>query len=136
MITLKLKRIARQKGYTIGRLYADEKYFCDTLEPQWRDYRHGEPKISGKSAIPEGCYPVVITKSMKLRAWLPLLIGVPCFTAVRIHAGNTPADTRGCILVGENKVKGQMFNSSHTLQRLLVRLTDRPDGEPISLTVE
>jgi len=136
MITLRLKRIAKQKGYTIGQLYVGSKYFCDTLEPQWRDYLHGEKKINGRSAIPEGHYPVVITKSEILDIWLPLLLGVPRFTAIRIHAGNTQGDTRGCILVGENRVKGQVVNSRIWMHRLMERLTDRQAGEPIYLTIE
>ncbi len=77
-------------------------YICDTLEPTWRDYKHGAQKIMGISAIPEGRYAVVITWSPRMKQWLPLLLGVPMFSGIRIHAGNTAADTAGCILVGEN----------------------------------
>lgn len=85
---LKLKRIAKQKWYTIGRL-------CDTLEPTWRDIGPGgkEYKIKGKTPIPEGRYPVVITYSPRFKEWLPLLVGVPGFSGIRIHAGNTPQGT-------------------------------------------
>ena len=34
---LKLKRIALNKDYTIGKLYIDDVYFCDTLEDTVRD---------------------------------------------------------------------------------------------------
>ena len=95
-----LKRIARKPTYTIGQLFianADGKpqtYICDTLEPAWRDYAHGEMKIPGLSAIPEGEYTVVITWSPKFREWLPQIIGDQDFNrqwqGVRIHAGNTP----------------------------------------------
>ena len=96
---LKLKRIAKKATYTIGRLYevterGGERYLCDTLEPAWRDYAHGEVKIPGLSAIPEGEYTVVITWSPKFREWLPQIIGDQDFNrqwqGVRIHAGNTP----------------------------------------------
>ena len=102
-----LNRIAKRKGYTIGRLSItplqlprggeseasprgglEGVYFCDTLEPTWRDYRHGGRKIKGRSAIPEGRYPVVITWSPKMKQWLPLLVNVPMFSGIRIHAGN------------------------------------------------
>ncbi|MBQ2589846.1 MAG: hypothetical protein II576_11395, partial [Prevotella sp.] len=116
---LVLKRIAKKKGYTIGKLYVRQPiideylrgekliYICDTLEPQWRDYAKGARKIKGKSAIPEGRYPVVITYSPKFKQWLPLLVNVPMFSGIRIHAGNDAVnDSQGCILVGENRVRG------------------------------
>ena len=58
-----LTRIAKQKTYTIGRLEIDGVYFCDTLEPAWRDIGWGKPgkKIAGKTAIPEGRYAVAVT---------------------------------------------------------------------------
>ena len=101
-----LERIAKRKTYTIGRLYirrqvmdeylagTEDQYFCDTLEPTWRDYEHGAYKVKGRSAIPEGRYAVVISFSPKFKQWLPILLGVPKFEGIRIHAG--------CILVGKN----------------------------------
>jgi hypothetical protein len=86
-------------------------YLCDTLEPQWRDYAKGAYKVKGKSAIPERRYPVVITYSSKFKMWLPLLIGVLNFIGILMHAGNTVNDTKGCILVGENKEVGKVLNS-------------------------
>ena len=120
---LVLKRIAKKRDYTIGQLFVKEDvideystgekltYLCDTLEPTWRDYAKGARKIKGKSAIPEGRYPVVITYSQKFKQWLPLLLGVLNFLGVRIHAGNTVKDTQGCILVGENREVGKVLNS-------------------------
>ena len=120
---LVLKRIAKKRDYTIGQLFVKEDvideystgekmtYVCDTLEPTWRDYAHGGHKIKGKSAIPEGRYPIVITFSPTFKMWLPLLVNVPMFSGIRIHAGNTVNDTQGCILVGLNLKKGMVLNS-------------------------
>ena len=115
-----LIRHARRADYTIGRLEDENgKKICDTLEPTWRDYRGGELKIPKKSAIPEGTYRVVTTYSLRFRKYLPLLVGVPGFEGVRIHAGNTSRDTEGCILVGQNLQVGKVLWSRITLEKLM-----------------
>ncbi len=122
-MNLFLQRIAQTPEYTIGRLYIDEKFFCHTLEDPVR-----EEKIAGKTAIPEGIYNVVVNHSPKFKRDLPLLLDVPDFEGIRIHRGNTAKDTSGCILVGENKVKGKVINSTKyevELTRLL-KTTNTP----------
>ena len=126
-----LTRIARRPGYTIGRLSVDGKPLCDTLEPQWRNYALGARKVKGRSAVPEGRYRLVVTLSPRFRTWLPLLCGVPGFEGVRIHAGNTAADTEGCILVGVNRHPGRVDDSRLWLQTLMayIRHAERKDEE-------
>ena len=146
---LVLTRIAKRKTYTIGRLaiveriddeyLAGEKevYFCDTLEPTWRDYAHGGRKIKGCSAIPEGRYAVVISFSPKMQKWLPILLGVPMFSGIRIHAGNTSNDTEGCILVGKNREVGKVLDSRIWLHRLKQKIVEAKDkGEPVWITIK
>lgn len=117
---LVLIRHARRADYTIGRLEDENgKKICDTLEPTWRNYKGGELKIPKKSAIPEGSYRVVVTKSRRFQKYLPLLVGVPGFEGVRIHAGNTSRDTEGCILVGQNIQVGKVLWSRITLEKLM-----------------
>lgn len=104
-----VKRIAKRASYTIGKLYIDGTYFCDTLENPIRDLSK-EKKIYGNTAIPAGTYKIVldaVSPRFKDRAWakpydgkLPRLLNVPQFDGVLIHPGNTSADTSGCILVG------------------------------------
>ena len=134
---LLLKRIAKRKNYTIGRLSIDGRFFCNTLEPKWRDYQNGEQKVEGRSAIPEGRYPVLISYSPQFGMWLPILLWVPMFKGIRIHAGNTVEDTRGCILVGDNLQKGMVLNSRVTLYRLMEKITEvKEKGEGVWITVE
>ena len=144
-----LKRIAKRKTYTIGRLYIreqivdeystgyEDRYFCDTLEPTWRDYEHGAYKVKGKSAIPEGRYAVVISYSPKFGAWLPILLGVPKFEGIRIHAGNTAKDTEGCILVGRNQRVGEVLESRKWLYELKQKIVEaKGGGEAVWITVK
>ena len=147
-----LTRIAKRRGYTIGRLailkeeseeyrtYQTEEYFCDTLEPTWRDYKNGAYKIKGKSAIPEGRYAIVITWSPRMKKWLPLLVGDQDFNkkwqGVRIHAGNTAKDTQGCILVGRNQIVGKVLESRKWLYELKQKIVEaKAKGEAVWLTI-
>lgn len=121
MIQIKVERYAFLSTYTIGRMLINGKYFCDTLEDQVRDLT-SEKKVYSKTAIPAGKYEVRVTWSPKFKRNLPLLLGVPYFSGIRIHRGNKADDTSGCILVGENKVKGMVINSTGyelTLTKLL-----------------
>ena len=148
-----LERIAKRKTYTIGRLYiqkrvddeylagTEKEYFCDTLEPTWRDYEHGAYKVKGRSAIPEGRYAVVISYSPKFKQWLPILLGGPEFNrkwqGIRIHAGNTAADTEGCILVGKNREIGKVLDSRIWLHRLKQKIGEAKDkGEAVWITIK
>ncbi len=148
-----LERIAKRKTYTIGHLYirqqvmdeylpgTEDKYFCDTLEPTWRDYANGAYKVKGRSAIPEGRYAVVISWSPKFKMWLPILLGGPEFNkqwqGIRIHAGNTVKDTQGCILVGRNQRVGEVLESRKWLYELKQKIVEAKDkGEAVWLTIK
>lgn len=71
-----------------------------------------EKKVFGKTAIPEGTYRVVVTHSPRFKRELPLLLDVPYFVGIRIHRGNSAEHSSGCVLVGENKIKGKVINSA------------------------
>ena len=132
---LTLTRIAKRPDYTIGRL-TDEKgeRICDTLEPAWRDYEGGERKVPGKSAVPEGTYRVVTTMSPRFGRYLPLLVGVPGFEGIRMHAGNNAqTDSRGCILLGERNGAGMIINSRVTVRRVTEMLMRE---RKISITIK
>ena len=138
IMELTLKRILMEKTYTMGRLYVNSELFCDALELSRRDIGPGgtERKVTGRTAIPEGRYPVVITYSDSLYGWYPLLLHVPQFTGIRIHAGNTVEQTRGCILVGYSPKPGILIDSRLWLHRLKKRITEaKGHGEGVWITI-
>lgn len=138
---LKLKRIYSGDTYTIGHLYIDGDYYCDVLEDTDRgltddmsEEQIKKIKVYGKTAIPKGTYKVKVTYSPKFKRYLPILLNVKGFTGIRIHSGNIPEDTLGCLLVGYNKEKGKVLNSRVTSDKLTALL--RNCEEEIYITIE
>lgn len=151
---LLLRRIFKGPRYTIGKLFINGVYECDTLEDQDRGLTSQmsleeikAKKVYGVTAIPTGTYSInmtTVSPKFKDRAWakpykgiLPRLENVKGYEGVLIHVGNKAEDTLGCILVGENKVKGQVINSTETFYELMtVLLKAQSAGEVIELTIE
>lgn len=138
-LELRLVRIYKGKTYTIGRLYVNGKYFCDTLEDTDRgltslmsEAQIREIKVYAKTAIPIGSYNVVVNKSPKFQRLLPRLLNVKGYTGILIHRGNRAEHTAGCILVGENTQVGRVLNSTkYELQ--LTELIKNSGGASISI---
>ena len=135
-------RYNKKPNYTIGKLFIDGEYFCDTLEDTDRGLSNTMPtshiqaeKRKGTTAIPTGRYLMELTVSPRFGRTLPILIGVKGFEGIRIHRGNNHEDTEGCILVGENKAVGKVLNSANTEQRLMDRLKTTNHGEKIYITI-
>lgn len=146
-----VKRIAKLPTYTIGRMYINGIYQCDTIEDCDRNLRQDMPlseikkrKVYGETAIPTGTYKVtmnVVSPKFKDRVWakpyggkLPRFLDVPGFDGVLIHVGNTAQDSLGCILVGENKVKGKVINSTIAFNKIMNVLLTAKDE--ITITIE
>lgn len=110
---IKVIRHTFEEHYTEGYLYINNQYFCDTLEDKYRDLDK-YAKVNGETAIPEGTYPVTFNMSPKFKRKMPRLVGVPHFTGILIHAGNTDKDSAGCILVGKKSGDGILSNSRWT----------------------
>lgn len=138
---LKLKRIALKKDYTIGKLYIDDVYFCDTLEDTVRDlnkngkFDGNEKKVHCQTAIPYGTYEVttnVVSSRFKNRIWakpyngkIPRLLNVQSFDGVLLHPGSSQLDTSGCILVGKNTIVGRLTDSQKTFHLLMQKIKNQ-----------
>ncbi len=137
-----VQRRFRAEAYTIGVMYIDGVRFCDTLEDKDRDTNRSgsvadEGKVYGETAIPYGTYRVTLEQSPRFKRKLPYLHGVKDFTGILIHRGNYAKDTHGCILVGENKQKGAVLNSTPYEIELVRRIDEAIQrGELVTITIE
>ena len=85
---LKLQRYLFAKDYTMGLLFIDDIYFCDTIEDKYRGQDLSQTKVAGETCIPYGVYTIEINYSPKYKKDMPQILDVPYFTGVRIHTGN------------------------------------------------
>jgi len=126
---LMLKRMLRQPNFTVGKLYIDGKFFCDTMEDVDRGLKQNmslsdirQIKVMHETAIPAGTYKVIVNMSPGKQRMLPRLLNVPGYEGILIHRGNTHHHSSGCILVGENKEFGRLAHSTkyeHMLTEIL-----------------
>ena len=147
---LKLIRKYKKENYTIGKLYVNGTYFSDTIEDKDRGLRQTDAyasikrrKVYGETAIPTGKYQVMLgiysPKFSKKKAYEfcdgmpPMIVNVPGFEGIRIHAGNTAKDSLGCILVGKNREEGKVLDSMVTLKALYAKL--KTAEGPIFITI-
>lgn len=118
IVNITLKREIFTDSYTAGTMYIEGKRFGRTLERRNRDLNHkngfdnGEKKVYGDTCIPFGRYKLTVSYSPKFRRELILVNNVPEFSGIRIHRGNYPKDSIGCILVAERFVNGRLYNST------------------------
>ena len=117
---------------TMGLLLIDGVFTCWTLEDVVRAV-----KIPGETAIPAGRYDVRLSFSQRFQKTLPELLAVPGFTGIRIHAGNTQADTAGCLLVGRIRASDRVEESKLALMHVMEQLRRATTaGDPITITIE
>jgi Family of unknown function (DUF5675) len=138
-VKLFLERLQVDPDVTIGSLSIDDQFEAWTCEDPVREIE-GQPvanwKVFGKTAIPRGTYSIDITYSPHFKMPLPLLLKVPGFDGVRIHSGNTPADTEGCLLVGQDRLGKSIGKSRLAFTALFAKLTSaKARGEPITIEI-
>jgi hypothetical protein len=153
---LLVERNWKKEGYTIGKLYVDGEFFCNTLEDKDRGLKNTmtlaevkKLKITGTTAIPTGTYSVnmnVISPRYSSKDWyiknchgakMPRLEEVPGFIGILIHPGNTAAETDGCLLVGKNDVKGMVTKSKEYFLQLYNKMyAAYQRGENIEITIK
>lgn len=144
---IEVKREYKKKDYTIGKMYIDGEYFCDTLEDTDRGLAQGmalsslkEMKEYGKTAIPTGEYVLTITYSNRFAKMMPLINDVPAFSGARIHPLNSSKETEGCIGVGicDNPNKDWIRDSRNTYNKLMRILEYRLDTmhEDVKIRIE
>lgn len=146
-----LDRFFKGPKYTVGHLYIDGKYFCDTIEDVDRGLLNSMPlseikakKIPSKTAIPRGTYKItldVVSPKYSKRDYyikvckgkVPRILNVKGFEGILLHTGNTEEDSAGCIILGENKVKGKVINSKVTFEKFYKELLKDKDNITIEI---
>lgn len=118
---IKVVRMYKKKEYTIGSLFINGQWICDTMEPHRINWTL-ERKVPGKTAIPEGVYEIQMRHSPKFDKKMPYLKDVPHFSDIMIHTGNFPKHTQGCILVGYNTIRGLVLKSREAFEKIMEKI--------------
>ena len=148
---LLLMRVYKGQSYTIGKLYVDGKYICDTLEDADRGLSDAmsveeiaEKKIKCLTAIPIGCYKVTLNvkyPSFSKKAYyknycdgyLPRLVNVKGFDGILMHRGADADNSCGCILLGYNTIKGKLTDSQKAFEEVYELLKSAKDDITIEI---
>lgn len=123
---------------TEGKLFCNGEFVCYTLEDKDRFLEEGiNEKVYGETAIPRGTYEVVLSMSNRFKKILPEVLEVPGYTGIRIHSGNKPEDTEGCILVGlkNDKVDDDWVGSSKLALKNLMDVLEKDNSGIITLEI-
>lgn len=131
---LALKRRWLTPRSTIGELFVDGVFECFILEDVYRP--PPAAKVYGQTAIPNGRYEVRITPSPRFKRDLPLVMGVPGFQGIRIHSGNVPEHTEGCLLPGRRREADRVLESTPAFEALFTKLKNAKGPHHITITVE
>ena len=122
---------------TIGELFIEDKFECFVLEDKDRKLETAgeKAKVYGLSAISRGSYSIRISWSNRFKQLMPLLLNVPYFEGIRIHKGNVPEHSHGCLLVGNTKGKDSIGGSAIAYDRLFKKLSAAAKKEKIVIEI-
>ena len=120
-LTIEIHRRHCKREYTIGSLYIGGHWVCNTLEPRRIEWS-SEQKVPGKTAIPEGSYYLDMGFSTRFKRLMPYLNDVPHFTGIMIHPGSSVINTKGCILVGFNTMRGFLTQSKVAFEKIIEKI--------------
>lgn len=130
---MRLERLQLDSDVTIGSLTVEGQFECWTCEDT---VRMDGVKIHGETAIPAGQYKVDLTFSPRFNKILPLVLDVKNFSGIRIHPGNTAADTDGCILPGRIRLTKSVGESQLAFKALFAKMQSaKLRGETIELEI-
>jgi Family of unknown function (DUF5675) len=132
-MNIEVKRRPSTAQSTLSEWFVNGVFECYGIEDVVRPT--GEAKVFGKTAIPAGTYQVIISWSPRFKRPLPLLLNVPGFAGVRIHAGNTAADTEGCLLPGTGAGKDMVTNSRVAFEKLFRKIEAAAKKGRVLLTI-
>lgn len=155
MMKLMLDRKYKKDTYTIGRLYCDGQFICNTVEDKDRGISDKDSldkirkvKVYAKTAIPTGTYKItldVVSPKFSQKGYyktfcggkLPRLLNVKGFDGILIHKGSNADSSAGCIIVGMNTVVGGVTNSQYYFEKLYKMMLDAKNrGEQIEITIQ
>lgn len=121
---LKVIRSVFTPKSTLGKMLLNGQFYAFTCEDVVRDFKSdGSGKVQNQTAIDYGKYEVVLSFSNHFQKYLPLLLNVKWFAGIRIHGGNTAADSEGCILIGEGgDMQGKIWNCASKVNSLVATL--------------
>ena len=151
---IKVDRKWKKEDYTVGRMYINGEFICNTMEDTDRGLDDDmeltqikAKKIPTRTAIPTGKYKVTLNItspkfSKKQYYWdfckgkVPRLLDVKGFEGILIHCGATATNSAGCILVGDNTVKGRLTNSQARFEQVYGMLKEaKENGEDITIEI-
>ena len=122
-------RFDYSKNHTKSIIFVNDQFFCFGMEPE----NKFNNTIKGqRDLIPEGTYPIKLSKSPKFKRVLPEILDVPFNSGIRIHPGNYPSDTSGCLLLGTHFDANVLFNSIRAVDGLISILKSFEDRKDIN----
>jgi len=132
---IKVVRTTFTDNSTIGELFVNGVFECYTLEDKDRKLESGGKKVYAKTAIARGLYTLILSFSSRFQKHLPEILNVADFVGIRMHSGNKPEDSEGCILVGSTKSKDFVGNSRNTMTALMTKIKAVEKKEKITIEI-